>query len=421
MSRTQMTCDFVLVVFCGLFWSSGLFGDDTSPIAIQLTDPLPYGQKPIDYFGAPLPNPIEHLKQRLESDEFQLGTNEQHGFLSALLKELDISPTSQVLVFSKTALNPKLVSPETPRAVYFNEETYVGYVPGAASLEIATVDPVKGWLFYTLTQPEFSPTKQNRPRPTLERERQCLACHAGQSSLRVPGGLVRGFVPDEKGNPLSGYSRINHETDFEKRFGGWYLTGQHGRLTHRGNIFDSKTGPARPLMSNPNNRKDLTGVFDTSRYLSAHSDLVAQMLLHHQVHGQNLLIRVGYEARFGKRSDAEEQLVRYLLFADEAPLTGPLSGSTAFAEWFQKRGTVDSQERNLREWNLKTHLFQHRLSYLIRSRLFVNLPQPVKDRLYDRMQKVLSNEKSPLSDHRRNEEERKTLRAIVKDLKKGGP
>lgn len=408
-------CKIILTIFCGFLGATGLFGDDTSPVPIELNDPLAYGQKPIDYFGLNTPNVVEELGKRIESGRLQLGADEKRGFLPALLKELDISPTSQVLVFSKTALNPKLVSPETPRALYFNEETYVGYVPGAAALEIATVDPIKGWLFYTLTQPEFSPETQNRPQPTLERESQCLACHAGQSSLRVPGGLVRGFVPDEKGNPLSGYSRIHHATDFKKRFGGWYITGEHGQQTHRGNIVDSKTGPAARLMDDPNNRKDLSGVFDTSRYLSAHSDLVAQMLLHHQVHGQNLLIRVGYEARLGKRSDAEEQLLRYLLFAEEAPLSDPIAGSTQFAEWFRKRGQTDSQTPNLREWNLKTRLFEHRLSYLIQSRLFQNLPKPVKDRLSARMLEVLSADDPPKPYSKRTQKERQTLRRILLD------
>ena len=61
-----------------------------------------------------------------------------------------------MLVYSKTALNPQLVSPETPRAVFFNENSYVGWVPGAAALEIAAVDPHKGLMFYTLNLPDFS-------------------------------------------------------------------------------------------------------------------------------------------------------------------------------------------------------------------------------------------------------------------------
>jgi hypothetical protein len=119
-----------------------------------------------------------------------------------------------MLVFSKTALNPELVSPKTPRAVYFNEECYVGWVPGAAALEIAAVDPQKGWMFYTLNQSQVSQDASEADTPTFQRESQCLACHAGLSSLRVPGGLVRAFVPDETGNPLSGYSRVTHEMPF---------------------------------------------------------------------------------------------------------------------------------------------------------------------------------------------------------------
>jgi hypothetical protein len=310
--------------------------------------------------------------------------------LRGLLKELEISPHSQMLVFSKTALNPKLVSPKTPRSVYFNEECYVGWVPGAASLEIAAVDPQKGWMFYTLNQPDVSPAGIEEGPPRFKRETQCLACHAGQSALRIPGGMVRAFVPDEAGNPLSGYSRVTHEMPFEQRFGGWYVTGWHGRQSHRGNKIESKAGPRDQLFQSPNNVKDVAGVVNASLYLTPHSDLVAQMLLHHQVHGQNLLIRVGYEARLGMRSNAEDLLVAYLLFVDEARLSEPIQGSTDFAKWFEKRGKQDAQGRSLREWDLKTRLFKYPLSYLIDTPLFDGLPTDAKQRIYGKLWEILS-------------------------------
>ncbi len=389
------------------------------PARIDFDDPLPYGQRPIDYFNRETQNPAEDLKSRLETRQTRLAGKSDLDYLKSLLKELDISPTSQMLVYSKTALNPQLVSPETPRAVFFNENSYVGWVPGAAALEIAAVDPHKGLMFYTLNLPDFSKEESKKEtQPALpKRESQCLACHAGQSALRIPGGLVRSFITDETGRPLSGYSRITHQTPFAKRFGGWYVTGQHGQLTHRGNIIEPKAGTEANLTPSPNNVNDLKGVFDVSRYPSAHSDLVAQMVFQHQIHGQNLLIRVGSEARLGKRSDAEDRLIRYLLFLDEAPLAGPVQGSTDFAKWFAHRGQKDSKGRSLRDWDLKTRLFQYRLSHLIETPLFDALPKPAKQRIYQKLHALLSAAEPPKPFDKLPAKERRAIWEIVSEIK----
>ena len=410
-----------LLAICFLLFAGRIRAEDrpskpVKPVTpIGLDDPLPYGQRPIDYFSKDTQNPAERLKTRLETGQTQLAGGSAVDYLKSLLKALDISPASQMLVYSKTALNPQLVSPETPRAVYFNEDSYVGWVPGAAALEIAAVDPQKGLMFYTLNVPEFSGKEKEQPLP--KRESQCLACHAGQSALRVPGGLVRSFLTDETGRPLSGYSRVTHQMPFANRFGGWYVTGRHGRLTHRGNIIEPKAGTAPNLTPSPNNVNDLKGAFDVSRYPAAHSDLVAQMVFQHQIHGQNLLIRVGYEARFGKRSAAEDQLIRYLLFADEAPLADPIKGSTDFAKWFANRGRKDPLGRSLRDWDLKTRLFQHRLSYLIETPLFDGLPVPAKQRIYQKLYALLTAEKPPKPFDKIPAEERRAIWEIVREIK----
>jgi hypothetical protein len=156
---------------------------------------------------------------------------------------------------------------------------------------------------------------------------------------------------------------------------------------------------------------------DASQYLSSQSDLVAQMVLHHQVHGQNLLIRVGYEARLGKQSNALDLLIRYLLFADEAPLSEPIQGSTEFASWFQKRGKKDLQGRSLREWDLKTRLFKYRLSFLIDTPLFDGLPDGTKQRIYGELWEILSlTNPSPPFKHI-PKAQRRTILEIVSQLK----
>ena len=44
------------------------------------------------------------------------------------------------------------IAPESPRALYFNDDVYIGYVPTGPVLEIATVDPNLGPVYYNLLQ-----------------------------------------------------------------------------------------------------------------------------------------------------------------------------------------------------------------------------------------------------------------------------
>ena len=80
------------------------------------------------------------------------------------------------------------------------------------------------------------------------------------------------------------------------------------------------------------------------------------------------------ESRLNRRSDVEQRLVRYLLFLDEPPLTDTITGTSGYARWFAERGPCDSNGRSLRQFDLKTRLFKYRLSYLIYSPSFNNLP-----------------------------------------------
>src|SRR5437868_3636694 len=64
-----------------------------------------------------------------------------HGYLPSLLAQLKILQSSQVLVFSKTSFQRERISPATPRAIYFNDDTYVGYCQDGNVIEIAASDP----------------------------------------------------------------------------------------------------------------------------------------------------------------------------------------------------------------------------------------------------------------------------------------
>ncbi|MBW3540385.1 MAG: hypothetical protein KY476_08950 [Planctomycetes bacterium] len=379
------------IVVALLLAARGVAGEP--PRRVTLDDPVPWGQQPVDYHAGEPNDAVARLNARLSSGEVALEFAEPHGYLPALLRELDVPVASQLLVFSKTALNPALVGPRRPRAVYFSDEVAVGWVPGAAALEVMALDPVRGAVFYTLTQ--SARERADAPR-LLKREQRCLACHAGNSSLNVPGWLVRSFVTDDTGEPISGYSRVTHATAFEKRMGGWYVTGTHGRMSHQGNVFGDES--LRRLRDDPSafgNAQSLPATIDGSAYLSPHSDLVAHLVFQHQMHGLNLLIRAGQEARLGLKSDVEDLLVRYLQFADEPPLTDPVRGTADYRKAFEARGFRDAAGRSLRRLDLRDRLFEHRLSYLIDSTAFDGLPDEVRERLYRRLYDVLVAEVPP--------------------------
>src|SRR5207247_2125605 len=134
--------------------------------------------------------------------------------------------------FSKTSLQRDRISPKTPRAIFFNDAVYLGFIYGSPTMEISMADPKLGAVFYTLEQKKVG-------RPRFIRNDQCLECHASAKSMGVPGHLVRSFVTDEDGavDLNSGTSQVNHRTPLEERWGGWYVTGVHGPQTHRGNLI----------------------------------------------------------------------------------------------------------------------------------------------------------------------------------------
>ena len=79
------------------------------------------------------------------------------GYLLPVLNALGVPVESQLLVFSKTGLQRALISPQRPRALFFDESVAVGYVPGAPVVELAAHDPQQGVMFYTIDQSAASP------------------------------------------------------------------------------------------------------------------------------------------------------------------------------------------------------------------------------------------------------------------------
>jgi hypothetical protein len=299
-----------------------------------------------------------------------------------------------MLVFSKTSLQRERISPHTPRALYFADDVYIGFIPGAPIMEISSVDPKLGGVFYTLDQKKVE-------RPKFVRNDQCLECHASAKSMGVPGHLVRSFATDESGvvDLSSGTSQVNHRTPLAERWGGWYVTGQHGQETHRGNLIGAAAF-ARQLKE-PNylgNITDLSRFFDLARYLTPRSDIVALMVLEHQTHMHNFITRLNYEAtlalqQYGHiryQKNTVNAFLRYLLFTEEVRLKSPLAGTPEFVKAFAAQGSRDRQGRSLREFDLQTRLFKYPCSYLIYSDAFDGLPKPMKEHLYTRLREILT-------------------------------
>jgi hypothetical protein len=174
------------------------------------------------------------------------------------------------------------------------------------------------------------------------------------------------------------------------------------------------------------NRTSLDGVFDARGYLSANSDIVALMVFQHQVHMTNLITRVGWEARVaaydhrvdlagGPLRDGVNELVDYLLFVEEQPLTASIKGTTGFAETFAAQGRADTRGRSLRQLDLERRLLRYPCSYMIYSAAFRALPIDVRSAIYGRMWDVLSGRDTAPKYARLSEADRRAVVEILRD------
>lgn len=354
----------------------------------------PYDEEAINYSKTSDHSAAARLRERLASGEVKLACHPEQGYLPALLEALGISPASQMLVFSKTSMQRERISPRTPRAIFFSDDAYVGFIPGAPLLEISAVDPKLGAVFYTLEQKPGAT-------PKLARTDACLECHASSKSMGVPGHLLRSFAVDDDGMPdlNEGTSLVNHRTPLAERWGGWYVTGRGDREIHRGNLigtaaFDrhAKEPTYRGTLTN------LAGSFSTNRYPAAgSSDIAALLVLEHQTHMHNFITRLHYESTMALHTYGHinylktiiTAFLKYLLFVEEAPLAGPIRPGTEFAAHFESLGPKDSRGRSLRQLGLQTRLFKYPCSFLIYSEAFERLPAPTKEAVYRRLWEVL--------------------------------
>lgn len=364
---------------------------------------------PINYSKATPQNDISQLQERLDNGSTTIRYDDETGYLKGVLKELKIPLSSQVLVFSKTSLQRARITPKTPRALYFNDDTYIGFCLHGTVLEVSTADASLGTVFYTVDQ-------ERQSKPMISRQTDsCLVCHASSYNHGLPGHLVRSVYPDRSGEPLlaSGSYRTDQTSPFAERWGGWYVTGTHGKQQHLGNRYYHKRNEEVEDSLPAQNITDLSQHFTVGLYPTPHSDLVALMVLEHQSAMHNRMTRAILETRLAlyyqedmnksfqekpgtvfdstKRriQNVSDELVKYLLFSGEARLTDPISGSSTFAQEFSQRGPFDKQGRSLRQFDLKSRLFRYPCSYLIYSKSFDAMPAAILDVVLKQLYEIL--------------------------------
>jgi hypothetical protein len=329
---------------------------------------------------------VDALNRRLREGSAKLVHDGTSGYLRAVLQLLDIPIESQVMVYTQTSLQAKHITMENPRAIYFNDAVAVGFVRGGPLLEIVAQDATLGSVFYVMQQEPVAT-------PTFGRDQQCLRCHLSWDTLGVPGMSVLSTFPRANDREYANGFFVDHYRQIRERWGGWYVTGARVPPRHLGNLplFLPKP-PAAP----PGGPVSLEGRFDLAGYPTPYSDIVALMVLDHQVHFSNLVTRATWEARVGdpmRVAEAAQTIADYLLFVDEAPIEdGPIVGSSGFAEVFVARGRKDANGRSLRELDLKTRLLKYPLSYMIYSPQFQSLPEAPKNLVMARINSVLSGE-----------------------------
>ena len=376
----------------------------------------------IAYATAPVSDPVALLNERLRRGEVTLEKNEHSGYLPSVLSALGVSIDSQVLVFSKTSFQAPRINPTNPRAIFFNDSVAVGWVRGGPVMEFVAQDPKQGSIFYTLEQSAAGT-------PQFERNDTCVMCHVSDATHYVPGLFVGSVFPSINGTTMYGPAyTTDHRSPFELRWGGWFVTGTHQAMRHMGNAVATDPSDLGAMITPETvHVTNLSGRFDMSGYVSPYSDIVALLVLEHQAQMLNLITRVGWEARVGGEvahrpfASAVEELVDYLLFVDESPLPGPISGPTPFAKRFGDNAPRDTRGRSLRDLDLTRRLLKYPCSYLIYSEAFDALPADAKDAVYQRMWQVLNGRATDARYSALSADDRTAIIEILRDTKKDLP
>jgi hypothetical protein len=379
----------------------------STPARAQVRSPFPgtLDEHPaIRYADRPAADRVARLNEELAAGRRPLVPDARTAYLLPVLQALEIPVESQLLVFSKTGLQRAHTGPANPRALYYNGSVVVGYIPGAAALEIASHDPQQGVMFYTVEQAASPGTAR------FSRRTNCLTCHISASTLEVPGFIDRSNMVSADGQvmPALGSFSVTHRTPHTERWGGWFVTGNatappYGPLGHLGNLTVTPHPTSGPvILSDRVLIEWLNRPADTDRYLASDSDLAALMTFDHQMHGLNLITRLNWEARIAAAEsraiagdavvqDHVQALAEYLLFVGEASLAFEVTPRPGFADALAARAPKDRQGRSLATMDLTRRLLKYSCSYLVYSEAFAALPAEVRQAVYGRMFAILGD------------------------------
>lgn len=398
-----------------------------------------YEMPPLYYSNAAASNCITDLQRLLESRAVRLEHSSDKQKLASLLQTLGVPVESQVLVFSKTSLQRQLIGPRRPRSIYFSDDCYIGWVPGG--LMEATVSDEKLGLAFYRSEPVVDPATVR-----FIRDSECLSCHGGSMTRNWPGLVVRSVFPNERGDPITsaGGFLIGHGNPLSERWGGWYVTGRHGTDRHMGNVIAREAVYGAELdRESGANLERLNEFFRVEDYLRPDSDIVALMVLEHQVEMHNRLAQGNLRARrwihqqkqlqkeLGEPESSEltgtaklvvnneaQRIVECMLFCGEARLPQEgISGAGQFEPAFRANAHRDQKGRSLKDFELRTRLFKYRCSYMIYSQAFEHLPPELKTAVYRRLREILTSEVAGPKFAHLSSEERLAICEILKETK----
>ena len=360
------------------------------------------------------------LQEKAQKGEVKLDTTNDKAFLTSLLEALNIPVSSQIMVFSASSLQSEIINPRNPRALYFNEDTYLGWVPGGL-VEIIAADPEMGPMFYV-----FDRLRPGGPVPNVTRSTKCMNCHADNATRRLPGLIAESLLVSRAGSSLETFRRDvqGHQIPLEDRFGGWHLTGQHNLSHNHANVMGiPNAGKNQIVPVEPGQYSDL------SLHLLPTSDILPNLMNEHQMGFENRLVYAIYTVRqlksegkgmLGAAAKAEieeraQELARYIVFADEAkfPAKG-MVGDPAYVRDFLRDRKVSKAGLSLKDLDLKTHMFKNRCSYMLYTDTWKAAPKELKERVYYHM--ALYLREAPDAQHAHLAPgERVAIRGILKD------
>jgi len=417
-SRTAWwALELALVVVCFLGLTRNTAAEES-----EVREPLGINNPIHEYYQIPTQDRFGRLMDEIDSGRVTFDASNELDLLRDVLRALEIPVTSQMLVTSATSLQKTIISPRRPRALYFNDDTYVGFVPGG-QIEVISMDPKRGGMFYL-----FERVRAGRT-PRIRRSENCLTCHATPQMNEIPQLVIESVVPGITGGGEKAFRRnqTGHAIPLDQRFGGWLVTGAPNFTQHWGNILIEQNTKGVGLKQRTMKPGEL---FDPNRYLLPTSDLLPQLLHEHQVGFHNRVTRATYQARTllhgqSEPSDSEEtqnqlqaiakELVRYILFADEAPLPpGGVPHSEAFEADFLAQAHKAPDGKSLRDLDLKTRLMRYRCSYLVESDEFASLPKPIR-RLVDlELERALDPSRDPEDYAYLPNDEKEAIRSFLK-------